>query len=158
MRRHPVLKYVRAHRGVDYGAPMGTAIWSVGDGVVTFAGNKGGYGRVVIIRHANSLETRYAHLKAYASGIARGARVNQKQVIGYVGKSGLATGPHLHFEVLRGGHHTNPLSVAAPPAPPIPEAELARFEATIGRWVTALDEESELELSARQTGDGEVVQ
>jgi murein DD-endopeptidase MepM/ murein hydrolase activator NlpD len=149
LRRHPILQYVRAHRGVDYGAPMGTAVWSVGDGVVTFAGNKGGYGRVVIVRHANSLESRYAHLKAYGSGITRGARVRQKQVIGYVGKSGLATGPHLHFEVLRGGHHTNPLSVAAPPAPPIPDAELPRFEAAVAPWRAALDEASELTVSAR---------
>ena len=149
MRRHPVLKYVRAHRGVDYGAPMGTGVWSVGDGVVTFAGNKGGYGRVVIIRHANSLESRYAHLKAYGKGVQRGARVHQKQVIGYVGKSGLATGPHLHFEVLRGGHHTNPLSVAAPPAPPIPAGELGRFQAQIEAWRAALQEAGELQVSAR---------
>lgn len=127
MRRHPVLKYARAHKGVDYAAPMGTSIWAVGDGVVTFAGRRGGYGRVVYLRHANGLSTRYAHMRGYARGIKKGVRVSQKQVIGYVGKSGLATGPHLHFEVLRGGRHTNPLSVAVPPAPPIPEAEKARF-------------------------------
>jgi murein DD-endopeptidase MepM/ murein hydrolase activator NlpD len=127
MRRHPILKYVRAHRGVDYGAPMGTEIWSVGDGVVTFAGHSGGYGRVVMIRHTNGIQTRYAHLRGYAKGIRSGARVRQKQVIGYVGKSGLATGPHLHFEVLRNGRHMNPLVMTAPPAPPIPPALIEDF-------------------------------
>lgn len=139
MRRHPVLKYARAHRGVDYGAPRGTAIWAVGDGVVTFAGRRGGYGNVVFLRHANGLESRYAHMTRFAKGVRRGTRVHQKQVIGYVGSTGLATGPHLHFEVLRGGRHTNPLSVAVPPAPPIPEAEMPRFSAQIAPWVRALD-------------------
>lgn len=131
LRRHPILKYARAHRGVDYGAPMGTSIWTVGDGVVAFAGRKGGYGRVIYVRHANGLQTRYAHLRGFARGIRSGARVHQKQVIGYVGKSGLATGPHLHFEVLRNGRHTNPLSVVVPPAPPIPESMLETYVARI---------------------------
>ncbi len=130
-RRHPILKYVRAHKGVDYGAPSGTAIWAVGSGVVTRAGRWGGYGRVVAIRHANGLETRYAHLRGFGPGIRRGRRVRAKQVIGYVGSSGMATGPHLHFEVLRGGRHVNPLRVVVPPAPPIPEAELPRFKDAI---------------------------
>ncbi len=138
-RRHPILRYARAHRGVDYGAPSGTGIWAVGDGVVMYAGRKGGYGKVVYIRHANGLQSRYAHLRGYGKGIKKGARVHQKQVIGYVGMTGLATGPHLHFEVLRGGRHTNPLSVAAPPAPPIPEEQKARFQAQIAPWVQALD-------------------
>jgi len=139
LRRHPILKYARAHRGVDYGAPSGTGIWAVGDGVVSFAGRRGGYGNVVFIRHANGLESRYAHLRGYGKGIRRGARVHQKQVIGYVGKTGLATGPHLHFEVLRGGRHTNPLSVAAPPAPPIPPEQMQRFREQTAPWVEALD-------------------
>ncbi len=140
MRRHPILKYVRAHRGVDYGAPMGTEIWSVGEGVVSFAGNNGGYGHVVMIRHANGLETRYAHMRAFARGIHSGVRVHQKQVIGYVGMSGLATGPHLHFEVLRNGHHTNPLSMVAPPAPPIPKELEPDFQASIAAVRAAIDE------------------
>ncbi len=138
MRRHPILKYVRAHRGVDYGAPSGTAIWSVGDGVVTYAGRKGGYGRVVFIRHANGLSTRYAHLRGLGSGIRRGVRVRQKQTIGYVGQSGLATGPHLHFELLRGGRHMNPLALVSPPAPPIPEEQMERFLDQVSPWVEAL--------------------
>ena len=139
MRRHPILKYARAHRGVDYGAPRGAAIWAVGDGVVRFAGRKGGYGKVVYIRHANGLETRYAHMKGYGKGVKSGRRVAQKQVIGYVGKTGLATGPHLHFEVLRGGRHVNPLTVAVPPAPPIPKAELEAYLEAVAPIVLSLE-------------------
>lgn len=138
MRRHPILKYVRAHRGVDYGAPRGTAIWSVGDGVVTYSGRKGGYGRVVYIRHKNGLTTRYAHLNGYGKGIRTGVRVQQKQTIGYVGSSGLATGPHLHFELLRGGRHMNPLALVSPPAPPIPAEEMPRFAEQVAPWIEAL--------------------
>lgn len=140
MRRHPILKFVRAHKGVDYGAPMGTAVWSIGDGVVHTAGVSGGYGKLVAIRHRNGLESRYGHLRDYGAGIRAGVRVSQKQVIGYVGKTGLATGPHLHFEVLRNGQHTNPLTVAAPPAPPIPEEERPRFFAWVSPWRQRLDE------------------
>lgn len=138
MRRHPVLKYRRAHKGVDYGAPRGTAIWAIGDGVVRKAGRGGGYGNVVYIRHANGFETRYAHLKAFARGVRAGKRVSQKQVIGYVGSTGLATGPHLHFETLKHGRHVNPLRVTVPPAPPIPKDQLAGYKESIGALVTAL--------------------
>lgn len=140
MRMHPVLRYVRAHRGVDYGAPQGTAIWAVADGVVSHAGPQGGYGNVVIIRHANGFETRYAHLSSFGRGIRSGRRVEQKQVIGYVGKTGLATGPHLHFEVLQGGRFTNPLKVAVPPAPPILSQDMPAFREAIGPIITALQE------------------
>jgi murein DD-endopeptidase MepM/ murein hydrolase activator NlpD len=138
MRRHPVLKYKRAHRGVDYGAPRGTAIWAIGDGVVRKAGRGGGYGNVVYLRHANGFETRYAHLKAFGKGIRAGRRVSQKQVIGYVGSTGLATGPHLHFETLKHGRHVNPLRVTVPPAPPIPKEQLTSYKASIAPWVKAL--------------------
>lgn len=139
MRRHPILKYSRMHKGVDYGAPRGTAIWAVGDGVVTKAGRNSGYGNVVYIRHANGLETRYAHLHNFGKGIKTGARVSQKQIIGYVGSTGLATGPHLHFEALKGGRHENPLRMAAPPAPPIPAAQLERFQSQIAGVRTQLE-------------------
>ena len=138
MRRHPVLKYRRAHRGVDYGAPRGTAIWAIGDGVVRKAGRGGGYGNVVYIRHANGFETRYAHLKSFARGIRSGKRVSQKQVIGYVGSTGLATGPHLHFETLKHGRHVNPLRVVVPPAPPIPKDRLAGYKQNIDAMVKSL--------------------
>ncbi|MEE2903312.1 MAG: M23 family metallopeptidase [Myxococcota bacterium] len=138
MRRHPVLKYRRAHRGVDYGAPRGTAIWAIGDGVVRKAGRGGGYGNVVYLRHANGFETRYAHLKSFARGIRAGKRVSQKQVIGYVGSTGLATGPHLHFETLKHGRHVNPLRVVVPPAPPIPKERLAGYKQSIEALAQAL--------------------
>jgi len=138
MRRHPVLKYRRAHRGVDYGAPRGTAIWAIGDGVVKKAGRGGGYGNVVYLRHANGFETRYAHLKSFARGIRAGKRVSQKQVIGYVGSTGLATGPHLHFETLKHGRHVNPLRVVVPPAPPIPKERLAGYKKSIDALAKAL--------------------
>lgn len=138
MRRHPILHYRREHKGVDYGAPRGTAIWAMADGVVRFAGRAGGYGRLVDIRHRNGIRTRYAHLNGFGRGIRSGVRVHQKQVIGYVGSSGMATGPHLHFEVLINNRHTNPLRLAAPPAPPIPQEEQARFQAQIAPWVARL--------------------
>ena len=139
MRRHPILKRKRAHRGVDYGAPRGTAIWAIGDGVVRFAGRKGGFGNFLVLRHANGLQTRYAHLRGFAKGVRAGRRVAQKQVIGYVGSTGMSTGPHLHFEVLRNGRQVNPLSVAVPPAPPIPKPERAAYKEAIAPIVAALD-------------------
>lgn len=140
MRRHPILKYQQAHRGVDYGAPAGTAVWAVGDGVIKSAGWAGGYGNMVAIKHSNGLETRYAHLRAFGSGIRAGHRVSQKQVIGYVGSTGMSTGPHLHFEVMRGGHWMNPFSVQVPPAPPIAPEELDRFKAQIAPAVAKIEE------------------
>jgi murein DD-endopeptidase MepM/ murein hydrolase activator NlpD len=140
MRRHPILNYVRAHRGVDYGAPAGTAVWAVGDGVVRSAGPSGGYGNMIAIRHTNGLETRYAHLRAFASGVRSGRRISQKQVIGYVGSTGLSTGPHLHFEVLRSGQWTNPLKVSVPPAPPIGPAETEAFTKAIAPYAERIAE------------------
>lgn len=139
MRRHPILKYVRAHRGVDYGAPKGTAIWAVADGVVTHAGWRGGYGNVVILKHANGLESRYAHLSGFGKNVRVGRRVEQKQIIGYVGKTGLATGPHLHYEVLQHGHYMNPTKVAVPPAPPIASEEMPLFRDRIAPVLSALE-------------------
>jgi murein DD-endopeptidase MepM/ murein hydrolase activator NlpD len=112
MRRHPVLKFTRLHAGVDFAAPPGTPILAAGAGRVVEAGRKGGYGKWVKIRHSGDLATGYAHMSRIASGIRRSARVRQGQVIGFVGSSGLATGPHLHFELHRNGRPVNPLSVA----------------------------------------------
>lgn len=127
-RRHPLLGYTRAHRGVDYAAPGGTPIHAVGDGRVIYAGWKGGYGRFVLIRHTNRNHvTAYAHMSRYAHGLRRGVHVHQGQVIGYVGMSGLATGPHLHFEFRIRGRKVNPLAIRRAPARPVPAAQMARF-------------------------------
>jgi len=127
-RKHPVLGYTRAHRGVDYAASSGTPIRAIGDGRVVYAGRKGGYGRFVEIRHTNSAHsTAYAHLRRYGGGIKRGKRIKQGQIIGYVGMSGLATGPHLHFEFRVRGRAVNPLAVKHAPARPVPKKELAEF-------------------------------
>jgi murein DD-endopeptidase MepM/ murein hydrolase activator NlpD len=107
-RRHPILNRVRAHRGVDYAAPSGTPVRAAGSGRVLFRGVRGGYGNVVEISHAGQIVTRYGHLSRFASGVGNGDRVEQGQVIGYVGMTGLASGPHLHFEFLVRGVHRNP--------------------------------------------------
>ncbi|MPZ31960.1 MAG: peptidoglycan DD-metalloendopeptidase family protein [Rhodospirillales bacterium] len=112
MRRHPVLKFTRLHAGIDFAAPPGTPILAAGAGRVVEAGRNGGYGRWVKISHSGGLATGYAHLSRIAPGVRRSARVRQGQVIGYVGSSGLSTGPHLHFELHRNGRPVNPLSMA----------------------------------------------
>jgi murein DD-endopeptidase MepM/ murein hydrolase activator NlpD len=116
---HPILGRVRAHLAVDYGAPTGTPVQAVANGTVISAGWSGGYGRLVQIRHANGLTTGYAHLSRIAAGITAGAAVRQGQLIGAVGQTGLATGPHLHYMMLRGGKPINPLSIKAEPPVPI---------------------------------------
>jgi len=131
-RKHPVLGFTRAHRGVDYAAAAGTPIHAVGDGRVEFMGWKGGYGRFILIRHINSTHsTAYGHMRAYAKGIHTGSRVRQGQLIGYVGMSGLATGPHLHFEFRVNGSAVTPLNIKRDPAEPVPAAQMARFRAEV---------------------------
>ncbi|WP_033415877.1 OapA family protein [Hahella ganghwensis] len=127
-RKHPVLHTIRAHRGTDYAAGRGTPIKSTGDGKVIFAGRKGGYGNVVIVQHGQSITTLYAHMKGFARGIRSGKRVSQGQTIGYVGSSGLATGPHLHFEFRLNGVHKNPVTVKLPKAQPVAKSELKAFK------------------------------
>lgn len=129
MRFHPLLGYTRLHRGVDYGAVYGTPIYSVTDGLVTFAGSAGGYGRQVRINHAGRLSTSYSHMSRYI--VSPGARVRQGQVIGYVGSSGLSTGPHLHFEVYRNGQVINPAKVQFVSRSLLEGAELAAFRAKL---------------------------
>jgi len=118
-RKHPVLNRIRAHKGVDYAAPQGTPIKVTGDGRVVFRGVKGGYGNVVIVQHGNTYSTLYAHLSKFARDVNTGTRVRQGQTIGYLGMTGLATGPHLHYEFLVNGTHRNPLTVKFPEALPI---------------------------------------
>jgi murein DD-endopeptidase MepM/ murein hydrolase activator NlpD len=128
-RRHPILNTWRSHTGTDYAASAGTPVRAVGDGTVIFAGTRGGYGRAIDVRHTNGFVTRYAHLRSFARGIQSGARVSIEQTIGYVGMTGLATGPHLHFEVLVNGVHRNPRTVLRGQgnADPIPAREQERF-------------------------------
>jgi murein DD-endopeptidase MepM/ murein hydrolase activator NlpD len=128
-RVHPVLKTARAHRGVDYGAPSGAPVLSVASGTVTRAGWTGGGGNSVYIKHDNGYETRYLHFSRIASGLRAGMRVSQGELIGYVGSTGLSTGPHLHYELLKGGTHVNPLDEhrKLPPGQPIPAAALAAY-------------------------------
>lgn len=138
-RRHPILNKIRAHKGVDYAAGTGTPIKASGDGRITFQGVKGGYGKVVVIRHGGSVETLYAHLSRYRAGLGVGSRVRQGQVIGYVGKTGLATAPHLHYEFLVGGVHKNPLKVVLPRANPLPQALLTKFQLSAAPLLAQLD-------------------
>ena len=126
-RKHPVLHTIRAHKGTDYAASRGTPIKSTGDGKIVYAGRKGGYGRVVIVQHGQRYRTLYAHLNGYAKNARSGKRVKQGQTIGYVGSSGLATGPHLHYEFYLNGAVRNPVTVKLPHAQPIAKNEKANF-------------------------------
>jgi murein DD-endopeptidase MepM/ murein hydrolase activator NlpD len=130
-RLHPVLKYARAHNGVDYGAPTGAPVISVSAGVVSFAGWTGGGGRTVRIKHTSGYESEYLHLSAIAAGIRPGTRVGQGELVGNVGSSGLATGPHLHYGLRRDGRYVNPITEHQnlPPGEPVPAVMKAAFDA-----------------------------
>lgn len=127
-RRHPVLDVVRPHEGTDYGAPTGTPIKAAGSGRVRFAGWKGGYGRTVILQHGDNITTLYAHMSRLGKGIKNGTRVKQGETIGYVGSSGMVTGPHLHYEFRVNGTPRNSRTVKLPDAKPVPSSEMARFK------------------------------
>lgn len=126
-RFHPVLNKWRAHKGVDYAAPIGTRIRAVSDATVTFVGSQGGYGNVVTLQHANGISTVYGHLSRFAAGLRRGQKIMQGENLGYVGMSGLASGPHLHYEFRINGEHRDPLKVAFPTAIPLPAEQMAAF-------------------------------
>lgn len=138
-RKHPVLNRIRAHKGVDYAAPTGTPIKATGDGKVIFRGVKGGYGNVVILRHGSKYSTLYGHMSRFARGIHNGSQIHQGQVIGYVGMTGLATGPHLHYEFRVNGVHRNPLTVHLPDAAPLPKQYRAAFKETASPLLAQLD-------------------
>ena len=128
-RRHPILNTIRAHKGTDYAAPRGTPIRATSDGQVTRASRNGSFGNLVIVKHAGGFETKYAHLSKYANGVKKGKRVRQGDIIGYVGTTGSATGPHLHYEFLMGGVHQNPRTIIdkLPKAESIDPAEMDSF-------------------------------
>jgi murein DD-endopeptidase MepM/ murein hydrolase activator NlpD len=138
-RRHPVLNRIRAHRGVDYAAPVGTPVRAAGDGKVRFFGRQGGYGNVIELEHGSGVVTVYGHLSRFAPQLRRGQRVELGRVIGYVGTTGLATGPHLHYEYRIRGVHKNPQTVPLPDAAPIPADDRDRFLAVTAELVNELD-------------------
>jgi len=139
-RLHPVLKIRRPHRGVDYAAPTGTPVLAVGDGKVISKGWNGGAGRMVKIRHNSVYTTAYLHLSRYGKGVATGKYVKQGDVIGYVGSSGLSTGPHLDFRFYRNGHAVDPLKVEAPPVEPVHAENKIRYDSTRIKWLAELSE------------------
>ena len=133
-RKHPVFGFHRAHTGVDFGAPTGTRVKATGDATVVFAGRKGGYGNLVILRHPNGYETYYAHLSAFATGIRSGRAVGQGQVIAYVGTTGASTGPHLHYEIRIAGRPQNPMAIKLPGSQPLVAAQRSRFLEQTANW------------------------
>lgn len=142
-RRHPKLNTIRAHKGVDYAAPTGTPIKAAGDGKIIHRGRKGGYGNAVIIQHGGNITTLYAHMSRFSKARI-GSRVRQGDIIGYVGSTGLATGPHLHYEYRRNGVHMNPRTVKLPDAEPIDAAYLADFKKVANPLLQQLDNERNL--------------
>lgn len=141
-RPHPILGGRRPHLAIDYAAPTGTPIRAVADGVVVKAGWDGGYGRVVRIRHRAGYETLYAHLSRLGRGVRPGVRVSQRQVVGHVGTTGVSTGPHLHYEVIKGGRRVNPLGEKFIPGEPIPTAQRTQFQRHAASLVERLETES----------------
>lgn len=137
-RMHPVLHRVKGHWGTDYAAPRGTPVWAAASGKIAFRGRKGGAGNCVIIKHDNGYRTTYMHLNKFRRGQRVGQRVQQKTVIGYVGSTGLATGPHLHFSVKINGRHVDPQKIKMKPGPPVPKALMERFKADTSALVVRL--------------------
>jgi murein DD-endopeptidase MepM/ murein hydrolase activator NlpD len=152
-RRHPVLNTIRAHKGVDYAAAHGTPVKAAGDGKIIFRGKKGGYGNAVILQHGGNITTLYGHLSNFNRQARNGSRVIQGQVIGYVGQTGLASGPHLHYEYRKNGVHKNPRTVPLPKAEPIDPALKADFLRTAAPLINRLDDTPLVLLEAKNTGD-----
>jgi len=139
-RRHPILNTIRAHNGVDYAAKRGTPIRATGEGVIQSVGWKSGYGRTIVIRHGGEITTLYAHLDKYHPLIVKGAKVSQGQTIGYVGDSGLATAPHLHYEFRIGEKRTDPLKVALPSASPLDKSNMDQFQSFRNNYIEIADQ------------------
>jgi murein DD-endopeptidase MepM/ murein hydrolase activator NlpD len=138
-RVHPILNTIRGHMGTDYAAPTGTPVHAAGDGRISFAGVRGGYGRAVVLAHSNSVSTLYGHLSRFARNLRVGSHVSQGEVIGYVGMTGLATGPHLHYEYLMNGVHKNPQTVRLPGAEPLRADSLFKFRVAAAPLLGKLD-------------------
>lgn len=149
-RFHPVLHRFRSHKGVDYAASTGTPVRASGDGKIVFRGRKGGYGNAIIIQHGSRYTTLYGHLSKFNSSVSSGSKVKQGQVIGYVGATGLASGPHLHYEFRVDGVHRNPLTVKIPSSNPIEQRYWDNFQLTTQSYVAQLDELSRSVLALNQ--------
>lgn len=148
-RKHPILNRIRAHKGVDYAARTGTPVKSAGDGEIIFAGNKGGYGQMLIVKHGDHYETVYAHLSDFKNGLETGNTVKQGEVIGYVGQTGLATGPHLHYEFRVDGEHRNPEALNTAQASPLHDEILADFKNQTKAHLNQLNKTKAQSLLAR---------
>lgn len=146
-RFHPILNRIRAHKGVDYAAPTGTPIKAAGDGKVGFEGVQNGYGNVVVLEHGANISTLYGHMSRFAKGIGVGSRVKQGDIIGYVGMTGAATGPHLHYEYRVNGVHKDPRSIPLPNASPISPAYATEFRLHSEPLLTQLDRSAQLAVS-----------
>lgn len=147
-RWHPILHRLRKHKGVDYAAPSGTPIKATASGQIAFKGRKGGYGNVIIIQHGREYSTLYGHMKNFAQGLSVGSHIRQGQLIGYVGMSGLATGPHLHYEFLINGIHRDPLTVKLPQGNPVPSAYRNQFKAHVNRMLAHIQTHQQVEFAA----------
>jgi len=137
-RQHPILNLIRGHMGTDYAAPTGTPVHAAGDGRVSFAGRRGGYGNAIVLTHGSNVSTLYGHMSRFARNMHVGTHVQQGEVIGYVGMTGLATGPHLHYEYLTNGVHRNPQTVQLPGAEPLHAEALQRFRDLAAPLIAAL--------------------
>ncbi len=149
-RKHPILNKIRAHKGVDYAAPRGTPIKATGDGKVLLAGRRGGYGNTVIIQHGDTYRTLYGHMQGFAKGVKTGGTVKQGQVIGYIGTTGLSTGPHLHYEFQVNGVHVDPLGQKLPMADPIAKSEKQRFMQQSQPLMARMDQEKATTLASNK--------
>lgn len=147
-RKHPLLGYNRQHQGVDYAAPTGTPIRAAGNGRIVHRGTRGGYGKTVIIDHGNNYKTLYAHMNDYRSGQSVGSRVRQGEIIGYVGMTGLASGPHLHYEFHQRDKPVNPVTVALPRGNPLPRQQIGAFRSATAPLLAAIDTMRETQLAA----------
>ena len=147
-RKHPILNKIRAHQGIDYAAPRGTPIKATGDGKVILAGRRGGYGNTVIIQHGETYRTLYGHMQGFAKGIQSGSSVKQGQVIGYIGTTGLSTGPHVHYEFQVNGVHVDPLGQKLPMADPIAKSEKQRFMQESQPLMARMDQEKATMLAS----------
>jgi murein DD-endopeptidase MepM/ murein hydrolase activator NlpD len=152
-RMHPILNIIRAHKGVDYAAATGTPVHATGDGKVEFIGKKSGYGNVLMIRHGAQYETVYGHLSRFASGLHEGTKIRQGQTVAFVGMTGLATAPHLHYEFRVNGIHQNPVTVPLPRANPLSSQVLAQFRNHAEPLVARLDAISSSQFARLDTGN-----